>query len=189
MSEIRPRGRDSVPRGTGKKRHRAPKAFPVGWEHPPCLACGGPVKRQAGDSPSDWRRRQTCSHSCAARRGAGGQKAVAAERLAAAIAAHPPCTVCGEPITEKLHRRESLSKFIERATCSPRCGRIHHARACSGPRGPQPEQSVYRKGELVKIDFAGGFGRQTVRERPDPRSVSRPDAARSYSSVASAWLL
>lgn len=189
MSENRPRGLSGVPRGTGRKRQRAPKTLPIGWEHPPCLSCGEPVPRQQGDSPSDWRRRATCSHVCAARRGASGQKVAAEERFAAAVAAHAPCTICDKPITEKSHLREPLEKFIRRATCSPRCARIHHAKSCEGLRGPQEGQTVFRKGELVKVDYAGGFGRQTVQERPDPRIVRRPDAARSYSSTSSAWLL
>ncbi len=47
----------------------------------------------------------------------------------------------------------------------------------------------YRKGELEPVDYGGGFGRQVVAVRPDPRSLPQVAAARSYTSVASAWLL
>jgi hypothetical protein len=190
MSENRPRGLIAVPHGTSaavvRKRHRAPKTLPIGWEHPPCLACGGPVPRLHGDSPADWRRRATCGPVCAAQRGGLGHQARSRERWAAAFAAHAPCVVCAGGIHKKSHPKEPFDKFVARSTCSPRCSRIHHAMSCVGPKNAGGGSAPYRKGEIAPVDYAGGFGRQTVRERPDLRRL--PMREPSPAAAASGWL-
>jgi hypothetical protein len=95
--------------------------------------------------------------------------------------------VCGQPITEKSSPKEPVGRFMQRATCSQACGHIHQSWKSRGPR--VRENTSYRQGALVEVDFGGRFGVGNVAPRPDPRPLPRVNAARSYSSVASAWLL
>lgn len=86
--------------------------------------------------------------------------AATAIRWGDAQAKHPPCVICGRPV-RKSRDNEPLCRYIARATCGPVCRQEHHP-AGGRPQGVAP---LYRKGELVEVDYAGGFGRQTVRTR------------------------
>ncbi len=219
MPENRPRGRTAIPRGisasaplSGLRRakirvsntdesrsfnrirqpdHRKSRSIvPIGWIHPPCTGCQGEVHRRERERPGEWAARHTCSEACAVKRGSAGQVLAAQIRWAAAFAAHPPCAVCGGAVDKKSSRKEPFQKFLDRATCSPACGKIHQAAQACGPRGPHEIMGPYRKGELVSVDFAGGFGgRQTWVVRPDPRPLPAMVERRSMMSASIGWLL
>ena len=115
----------------------------------------------------------------------GISEAVAA-RWSEAQEQHAPCVICGRPV-RKIRKDEPLCRYIERATCSPACRKEHH-RAMSQHNGATGVQTpVYRRGELVSVDYAGGFGRQTVRTKATGRLPTVD--ARSGASVALGWLV
>ncbi len=160
MSENGPRGRPSVL-----------------YAHPPCPGCGGPVDRRYGESPSSYRSRRCCSLSCGSKVGAVRAIAEAQERWDEAIAAHAPCVVCGGLVT-RVRSKEPLVRFIERATCGPACYRQHQKAMAGAFPGTGQIEAGYRRGQLVEVDYAGGFGRQTVRVGPALGTLRRLDQGR-----------
>lgn len=110
-------------------------------------------------------------------------------RWVAAQAGHAPCVVCGRPV-RKSRKKEILSRYIERKVCTDKaCRKENHRQASMNRTGYVMGTPVYRRGELVAVDYAGGFGRQTVRVQPMPGRLPEHVEERSYTSVASAWLL
>lgn len=93
--------------------------------HAPCSGCGGPVLRRAGERPSDWLGRRTCSTVCVSR------AMVAGPKLAAAARGEPdakPCQACGAMMTRG--PSESRARFAGRTACSRKCqGRVYTLRA------------------------------------------------------------
>ena len=86
----------------------------------------------------------------------------AAARWSEAQEQHAPCVICGRPV-RKTRKDEPLCRYLERATCGPACRKEHHRMACRHEGATGVAQPPYRKGELVEVDYGGGFGRQTVK--------------------------
>ena len=87
----------------------------------------------------------------------------AAARWRDAEMKHPPCVICGRPV-RKCRESEILCRYIERKTCaSPACRKEHHRNSSMHDGATAAPQPIYRRGELVAVDYAGGFGRDTVR--------------------------
>ncbi len=110
--------------------------------HPPCAGCGGPVLRRAGERPSDWLGRRTCSTICSQR------AMVAATKAAAVLRGEPdpkPCQACGAMMVRG--RAESRERFAGRSACSRECqGKVQTLRAYGKLERPVSEP----KPRLVK---------------------------------------
>jgi hypothetical protein len=82
-----------------------------------CVVCGKNFHQSKQESPEEFEKRETCSRVCVNER----RKQKTDERDEQN---KKTCVICGRTFTRKKYKsgRESLVKFAERDTCSPRCG-------------------------------------------------------------------
>ncbi len=118
------------------------------------------------------------------------QAEAAAARVREAEAVHAPCVICTAAVLHRPH--EALPRYAERATCGDRdCFKAYQSQVSGRPLSENvPYTPLYRKGELVSVDYGQGFGgAQTVNVRPLLRRIPGTEDDRSYASASTGWLL
>lgn len=87
-----------------------------------CKACGAALVRRPGEDLSNFRKRVTCSQSCAHKSVTGRPRLDLAPRK---------CIICGRLFRFDRRNKESTTEFQRRKTCSRKCRNVRVAQMVS----------------------------------------------------------
>ncbi len=159
-----------------RERKRAAQPY-----HPPCIICDAQVPRKAGEGAGRWIARRTCGAVCRAKQ-AIRDRGEARVIIDAAIAAHPPCLICGK--TVPFYNQDRLDTYKRKVHCSRACAEVTKKRkrdAAKKPRWADKAAVPEAPAETVEQFLANG-GRIKVyppafcapsQARPPERDIKR----------------